>query len=135
MSFNWRTWLTETFRTHQSTVRRRQAPRFFRPQPLLLEDRVMPATSLTLGFDPAVSFAKGSASALLPFTASDTTFAGTTLTVTATSDNPTLIPNDASHLSLFGQNVGNGQGRSLLITPASASVSGTANILLTVDNG
>ena len=92
----------------------------------------MPAIGLTLGFGTQTSFAKGSASSLLSFTVSDTNFAGTALAVTAVSDNPTLIPSDSSHLTLFGQNVGNGQGRSILITPASANVSGIARIILDV---
>nr|WP_255570353.1 Ig-like domain-containing protein [Cohnella sp. CFH 77786] len=71
----------------------------------------------------------GSASAL-SFTVGDAETAPGSLSVTATSSNTTLVPNNVANLTLGGS----GANRTLTVTPA-ANRSGTATITVTVSDG
>ncbi len=66
----------------------------------------------------------------LAFTIGDTETATSALTVTATSDNTTLVPNNVANLTLGGADA----SRTLTVTPATGAV-GIANITITVDDG
>jgi hypothetical protein len=66
----------------------------------------------------------------IPFTISDVETAAASLTVTATSSNPVLVPNNAANLVLGGTD-GN---RTLTINPV-ANQSGTSTITVTVSDG
>lgn len=66
----------------------------------------------------------------IPFTLIDDHTPATSLTPTATSGNSSLVPNDASHLSIGGS----GTNRTLIITPA-ADQYGTVPITLTANDG
>ena len=77
-----------------------------------------------------VSIPANSNTGPLPFLASDVETAAGSLTVAATSDNPTLVPNNPANLT-FG---GSGANRTLTVTPA-ASQEGTANIQVVVTDG
>ena len=66
------------------------------------------------------------------FTVGDLETAAASLTVTATSDNTTLVPNTASNIELTGEGVG--AARTIRIVPA-ANASGVANITVTVSDG
>ncbi|HLP76729.1 MAG TPA: hypothetical protein VK327_07395 [Candidatus Paceibacterota bacterium] len=66
----------------------------------------------------------------LPFVVSDVETAAGSLTVSATSDNPTLVPNSPANLT-FGGADGN---RTLTVTPA-VGQQGTANIEVVVTDG
>ncbi|MDD9943089.1 MAG: tandem-95 repeat protein [Myxococcales bacterium] len=67
---------------------------------------------------------------VLAFTVDDVETAAGSLSVTATSDNPALVPNSPSNLVLGGS----GTSRSVDVVPA-ANQSGTANITLEVSDG
>ena len=64
------------------------------------------------------------------FTVSDDSTAAGSLTVSAVSENSTLVPNDAGHISLGGS----GASRTLSITPVTGQY-GTAPVTVTVDDG
>jgi hypothetical protein len=68
--------------------------------------------------------------AALAFTIGDAETAPAALIVTATSDNATLVPNNAANLILAGAD-GN---RTLVVSPATGEI-GIANITITVDDG
>lgn len=70
------------------------------------------------------------ATAALPFTIGDVETAAASLTVSATSSNTTLVPNNPANLTLGGS----GANRTILVTPASGQ-SGTATITVTVNDG
>jgi hypothetical protein len=67
------------------------------------------------------------------FTVSDTNVPASSLTVTAVSSNPALVPNDAANLAIDAGNFGYGgqQNRQLVITPAVGQM-GQANITVTL---
>jgi hypothetical protein len=66
----------------------------------------------------------------LGFTVGDAETAATSLTVTASSSNTTLVPNSSANLTLGGA----GASRTILVTPA-ANKFGTATITVTVSDG
>ena len=66
----------------------------------------------------------------LGFSIGDPETAAGVLTVTATSNNATLVPNDSAHITVAGA----GTSRSVTITPA-ANTTGTATIVVTVSDG
>ena len=68
------------------------------------------------------------ATAVIPFTVNDAETAAAALTVTATSNNTTLVPN--ANITLAGS----GSERTILVTPA-ANLSGTATITVVVMDG
>ncbi|WP_254512328.1 beta strand repeat-containing protein [Anatilimnocola floriformis] len=70
------------------------------------------------------------ATAAIPFTVGDAETPVANLTVTAVSDNATLVPNNAANITLGGS----GSARTIVITPA-ANQSGTATITVTVTDG
>ncbi|PTL75569.1 Ig-like domain-containing protein [Vitiosangium sp. GDMCC 1.1324] len=75
------------------------------------------------------SITAGSSTGDLAFTVGDVETAADSLTVTATSSNTDLVPNDPSHLVLGGS----GSSRTLNVVPASAS--GSTTITLSVSDG
>ncbi|NTX02442.1 Ig-like domain-containing protein [Myxococcus sp. CA040A] len=85
---------------------------------------------------PAISFvanqriAAGGSTGDLDFTVGDVETAADSLTLTATSSNTDLVPNDASHLVLGGS----GSSRTLNVVPV-ASASGSTTITLSVNDG
>ncbi len=74
---------------------------------------------------PNQTLTAGATSAALPFTVQDAQTPASSLTVTATSSNPTLVPNSGILLG------GSGTNRTVTITPA-AGQTGTTTIALTV---
>ena len=73
--------------------------------------------------------------AVLGFTVDDAQDAVGTLTVTGTSSNPTLVPNNAANITFLGLAAPGGANRAVQVTPA-AGQTGTATITLTVtDSG
>ena len=66
--------------------------------------------------------------AAIPFTIGDVETAAASLTVTATSSNPTLVPNGNIGLG------GSGANRTITVTPAAAQF-GTATLTVTVSDG
>jgi hypothetical protein len=78
----------------------------------------------------AVSIPANSNTGPMPFLISDVETPAGSLTVSATSDNPTLVPNVPANLT-FG---GSGENRTLTVTPA-AGQQGTANIEVVVTDG
>jgi hypothetical protein len=74
-----------------------------------------------------VSIPANSNTGPMPFVVSDVETPAASLTVAATSDNPTLVPNAPANLT-FG---GSGENRTLTVTPA-AGQQGTANIEVVV---
>lgn len=66
----------------------------------------------------------------LAFTVGDAETAASSLVVTATSSNPTLLPNTGTALALGGS----GASRTLTLTPA-AALTGTATVTVTVSDG
>ncbi|SEL11644.1 DNA-binding beta-propeller fold protein YncE [Stigmatella aurantiaca] len=72
----------------------------------------------------------GSSTGDLAFTVGDVETAADSLTVTATSSNTSLVPNDPSHLVLGGS----GANRTVNVVP-SASASGSTTITLSVSDG
>ncbi|EPX56754.1 NHL repeat containing protein [Cystobacter fuscus DSM 2262] len=76
------------------------------------------------------SITAGSSTGDLAFTVGDVETAADSLTVTATSSNTDLVPNDPSHLVLGGS----GSSRTLDVVPA-ASASGSTTITLSVSDG
>jgi hypothetical protein len=72
--------------------------------------------------------AGGTATAAIPFTVGDIETAAAALTVTATSSNPTLIPN--ANITLGGS----GANRTVTVTPA-ANQLGSGTVTLTVSDG
>jgi hypothetical protein len=78
----------------------------------------------------AVSIPGNSNTGPLPFLISDVETPAASLTVTATSDNPTLVPNNPANLT-FG---GSGANRTLTVTPAIGQ-QGNANIEVVVTDG
>ena len=66
----------------------------------------------------------------LGFSIGDPETAAAALTVTATSNNAALVPNDPAHLTLAGA----GASRTVTVTPA-ANATGTATIAVTVSDG
>jgi hypothetical protein len=85
---------------------------------------------------PGLTIAKSTTSAIC-FGLADSATAANKLQVTAVSDNPTLIPNDAAHLSFtFAScllNVAGSGNEQLRITPTPGQT-GTANVTVTVAN-
>lgn len=77
-----------------------------------------------------VSIPANSNTGPLPFLVSDVETPAASLTVAATSDNPTLVPNNPANLT-FG---GSGGNRTLTVTPAIGQ-QGTANIEVVVTDG
>jgi hypothetical protein len=77
-----------------------------------------------------VSIPASSNTGPLPFLVSDVETAANDLTVTATSSNPTLVPNNPANLTLGGS----GANRTLTVTPAT-SQEGTASIEVVVTDG
>jgi hypothetical protein len=77
-----------------------------------------------------VSIPANSNTGPMPFLISDVETPAGSLTVTSTSDNPTLVPNLPANLT-FG---GSGGNRTLTVTPA-AGQQGTANIQVVVTDG
>jgi hypothetical protein len=77
-----------------------------------------------------VSIPASSNTGPLPFLVSDVETAANALTVTATSSNPTLVPNNPANLTLGGA----GANRTLTVTPA-ISQEGTASIEVVVTDG
>jgi hypothetical protein len=78
----------------------------------------------------AVSIPANANTGPMPFLISDVETPAGSLTVSATSDNPTLVPNTPANLT-FG---GSGENRTLTVTPA-AGQQGTANIEVVVTDG
>ncbi|WP_375771230.1 Ig-like domain-containing protein [Archangium gephyra] len=76
------------------------------------------------------SITAGGSTGDLAFTVDDVETAADSLTVTATSSNTDLVPNDPSHLVLGGS----GSSRTLNVVPA-ASASGSTTITLSVSDG
>ena len=76
------------------------------------------------------SITAGSSTGDLAFTVSDVETDGASLTVTATSSNTVLVPNDPSHL-VFG---GSGSSRTLKVVPA-VNASSSTTITLSVSDG
>ncbi|WP_164002284.1 Ig-like domain-containing protein [Pyxidicoccus caerfyrddinensis] len=76
------------------------------------------------------TIAEGSSTGDLAFTVGDVETAADSLTVTATSSNTELVPNDPSNLVLGGS----GSSRTLNVVPA-ASASGSTTITLSVSDG
>ncbi|WP_225411905.1 Ig-like domain-containing protein [Stigmatella hybrida] len=72
----------------------------------------------------------GSSTGDLAFTVGDVETAADSLTVTATSSNTSLVPNDPSHLVLGGS----GSNRTVNVVPA-ASASGSTTLTLSVSDG
>src|SRR5688572_13425285 len=66
---------------------------------------------------------------VLPFTITDKETPATSLTVTGTSDNTTLVPNSNSNIDLQGI----GENRTVQVTPTTGE-NGMANITITVDD-
>ena len=77
-----------------------------------------------------VSIPASSNTGPLPFLVSDVETAANALTVTATSSNPTLVPNNPANLTLGGA----GANRTLTVTPATGQ-EGTASIEVVVTDG
>ena len=88
------------------------------------------ATSPLIGDVPDQVIAKGTSTGTLYFVVGDavTTFAA--LTVTASSNNTSLVPNNTANLALGGTT----SQRTIVVTPASGPT-GTATVTLTVANG
>ena len=74
------------------------------------------------------SLSAGSSTGPLPFTVGDAQTSASSLTVSASSSNPTLVPNASI---VFG---GSGANRTVTVTPASGQT-GTATVTLTVSDG
>lgn len=91
-----------------------------RPPPTNTPPVISPIASQTTTQDVAI--------ASIPFTISDEETPAASLTLSASSSNPTLIPNANI---VFG---GSGGNRTVTLTPA-AGKSGTANITITVNDG
>ncbi len=77
-----------------------------------------------------LSVAQSTATAALAFTVGDAETAATALTVTATSSNLALVPNNPANLTLAGT----GASRTLTVTPVAAT-SGTSTVTVTVSDG
>lgn len=83
-----------------------------------------------IGSITAQTIAVNGTTAALPFTVSDVETAAGALVVTASSSNPTLVPNLSDNLTLGGS----GANRTITVTPA-ANKAGVATITLTVNDG
>lgn len=77
-----------------------------------------------------VTIAEDASTSTIAFTVDDAETAASSLTVSATSSNPTLVPNNPAALTLGGS----GGARTLIVTPA-ANQNGTATITVTVSDG
>lgn len=77
-----------------------------------------------------LSIAQGTSSSAIGFTVNDLETAAASLTVTASSSNPTLLPNTGAALALGGS----GASRTITLTPT-AGQSGTATVTVTVSDG
>lgn len=87
-------------------------------------------TAPTISTLSNVTIAEDAATSTINFTVGDAETAAASLTVTATSSNPTLVPNTGAALALGGA----GASRTLVVTPA-ANRFGTAAITVTVNDG
>lgn len=95
-----------------------------------------PVTVLPLNTAPFISEVWGTNTLIstgtppLPFTVSDMESPAESLSVSANSSNPALVPNDAAHI-VFG---GSGSNRTISLTPAAGQI-GVAPMMVTVSDG
>ena len=88
------------------------------------------AVAPLIGDVPDQVIAQGTNTGALFFTIGDTETAFPALNVTASSNNPTLVPNNAANLALGGTTA----QRTITVTPVAGQL-GTTTITLTVQNG
>ncbi len=81
---------------------------------------------------PNQNIPRGGSTAALPFTVGSSTVAANLLTVTATSSNPTLVPDGSPNIVLTSD--AGGTNRTITVTPASTQ-QGSAVITVTVSDG